>query len=449
MSPREPKSDQRERLLNGMAQVVGRRGYPETTIALVIAQAGVSRSTFYEHFTDKEDCFLAAFENLAPLLLDELKAIVGGASWGEKQAAVLNFVFDPAHSDLADSWRLLLTHARAGTPRIRNACHDLLGEIELHVGEIRENVPTGLSTLDIAPKPLVGGIHSVLSLRRVKREMDDPGEIFRALLHWTSSYAVPHEHPRRDAADWTRLGRGLLAARPEPPEEAESNRPLPRGSAHLPASEVDQEHHNRIVHATASLMRERGYAAITIADIVAAASVSRGVFYKHFLNKREVFLAGQTLALQDGIGLVSAAYFARASWPERLWYGLEALSGYLASTPDLAHLMLIESYAAGSAALERLTDSIRALSVFLEEGYNQSPAAAKLSHVCSEAIAGAIHELIYDAAIRDRTARLPELVPQAAYICLAPFLGPLRARETVDELLQARLPGLCATGRPS
>ncbi|HET6447989.1 MAG TPA: TetR/AcrR family transcriptional regulator, partial [Conexibacter sp.] len=53
---------QRDRLLQGMAQTVARRGYAATPVAEVLKAAGVSRRTFYEQFADKEDCFLAAYD---------------------------------------------------------------------------------------------------------------------------------------------------------------------------------------------------------------------------------------------------------------------------------------------------------------------------------------------------------------------------------------------------
>ena len=51
----EVLASQRGRLLDAMAEVVALRGYGAATVADVIEHAGVSRKTFYEHFTDKED----------------------------------------------------------------------------------------------------------------------------------------------------------------------------------------------------------------------------------------------------------------------------------------------------------------------------------------------------------------------------------------------------------
>jgi hypothetical protein len=82
-------------------------------------------------------------------------------------------------------------------------------------------------------------------------------------------------------------------------------------------------------------------------------------------------------------------------------------------------------------------DTMRTLSLFLEEGYHRGSRCELLPRTCSDAIAGAIHELLYDAAEHDRLERLRELLPEAVYVALAPFLGPRQAREIVDELTAA------------
>ena len=61
--PREfVAENQRERLLNGVVEAVAEHGYNATTIGAITAAAKISRRTFYEHFRDKEGCFLAAYE---------------------------------------------------------------------------------------------------------------------------------------------------------------------------------------------------------------------------------------------------------------------------------------------------------------------------------------------------------------------------------------------------
>jgi len=62
-APREVVAEsQRERLLVAMADAVAAKGYVAVAVADVIERAGVSRRSFYEHFANKEECFLAAYD---------------------------------------------------------------------------------------------------------------------------------------------------------------------------------------------------------------------------------------------------------------------------------------------------------------------------------------------------------------------------------------------------
>jgi AcrR family transcriptional regulator len=54
--------NQRERLVAGVIEAVAENGYGATTIAAITKAAGLSRKTFYEHFDNKEECFVAAYE---------------------------------------------------------------------------------------------------------------------------------------------------------------------------------------------------------------------------------------------------------------------------------------------------------------------------------------------------------------------------------------------------
>jgi AcrR family transcriptional regulator len=63
---------QRGRMLEAIAQAVAAKGYAATTVGDVVGGAGVSRKTFYEHFVDKEECFLAAWDTGVDVLFDSI-----------------------------------------------------------------------------------------------------------------------------------------------------------------------------------------------------------------------------------------------------------------------------------------------------------------------------------------------------------------------------------------
>ncbi|HEX8856534.1 MAG TPA: helix-turn-helix domain-containing protein, partial [Thermoleophilaceae bacterium] len=77
-------ASQRGRMLDAMAQSVAEKGYAATTVADVVGRAGVSRKTFYEHFRDKEDCFLEAWDAGVEILLDAVaQATTATEDWRE------------------------------------------------------------------------------------------------------------------------------------------------------------------------------------------------------------------------------------------------------------------------------------------------------------------------------------------------------------------------------
>jgi AcrR family transcriptional regulator len=90
--PREfVAENQRERIVTALVDSVAERGYNATTVADITKAASVSRRTFYEHFADKEACFLAAYEMVTEHLLDSMKAAAGSyEEWPQKVRAALS-----------------------------------------------------------------------------------------------------------------------------------------------------------------------------------------------------------------------------------------------------------------------------------------------------------------------------------------------------------------------
>ena len=85
-SPRVRVSEmQRARLLGAAVAMVDELGYARATVALITARARVSRRTFYDLFSDREDCLLAVLDDVVELVSAEIVlAGVGGLSWRER-----------------------------------------------------------------------------------------------------------------------------------------------------------------------------------------------------------------------------------------------------------------------------------------------------------------------------------------------------------------------------
>ena len=161
---------QRRRVLSGLAASVGERGYAATTIADVVAAAGVSRSTFYAHFEDKEAAFVALYETGAELVLGvieevDARARQDGADWQERLAIVSAAYFSTLAQG-GEVTRSLLTEIAGLGERVRTARRKVLDRyVELFVGLAREVAATHPELREPSPTLLlaaVGGMNELL-----------------------------------------------------------------------------------------------------------------------------------------------------------------------------------------------------------------------------------------------------------------------------------------------
>ena len=104
-------------MLDAIAISVAANGYSATSVADVIEGAGVSRRTFYEHFRDKEECYLAAYEESVNEALDAVRDGVSAAEdWIERVRGGLRAYLGylAAHPDAS---RAFIVEVLAAGPR--------------------------------------------------------------------------------------------------------------------------------------------------------------------------------------------------------------------------------------------------------------------------------------------------------------------------------------------
>src|SRR3954447_10169994 len=83
LSREQVQASQRQRMLDAVLDVVGEHGYAATTVAGVTTAAGVSRTTFYEQFRNKQDAFLTAYDEFGTGFLSELAGVPATATPAE------------------------------------------------------------------------------------------------------------------------------------------------------------------------------------------------------------------------------------------------------------------------------------------------------------------------------------------------------------------------------
>ena len=442
---RRSRRPQRDRLLDAMIVLATKAGYQNVSIAQISAEAGVSRATFYEQFEDKEDCLLEAYRAAAERLLAQGGPVVTTGDWSDAATDTLRELAHTLRRD-PDAGRLLFVEILAGGSRAKNTVRAVVGAFEQGVREFIESTPSGADPLDIPPTAVVGAVRSITARYLRTHGEDELPALADDGITWLRCYGMP-----AGTVHWSTSADALL---PEQSGQlATSRRPptrLPRGRHGLAPGVIARSQRTRIIYATAEMMMAKGYKDTTVTDIVAAAGVSREVFYEHFSDKHHAFLEAQNHPTQHILDACAAAYFSASEWPERVWNTFDALLSIIAANPAISHLRLVECYVAGPDAIRRAEEITRSFTIFLEEGYSFRPEARDLPRLCSQAIAGAIFEVIQRRATRGDFAGLMRHLPQLTYIAIAPFTGAADAVRRVAELRDSRIAAdLNAVGRQS
>ncbi len=427
--PTDRRSTQRERLIAGMITASHRHGYAGANVSQVIAIAGVSRPTFYEYFEDRDDCFIAAHREISRLLVWEIRRAVEAVAPEQAVQAAIRALVGLAEA-FPDRASMLVNESMAAGWRGLDERDRLIDRLAEVVDQARAQAPAETPTPDLPIQVVFGAGRWLLAppLRRGERDLSALTEDF---VRWVEMYETPTGEHR-----WHTLDPGPLLP-PSPHVSEISLRPppaIPPGRSKLSKSEIARNQRERILYATAKEAASKGYNVTTVADITATARVDRRVFYKHFRDKRQAFLAVHELGVQQMMALSAGAFFSADTWPERVWEAMRASTQFQATHPIITHIGFVESHAVGPVAIQRVDDSRAAFSIFLQEG-NQL-AGHPASRTIMEAIAGSVFEMCYRVARRGESREMPRLNCNGAFIVLAPFIGAATANAFIDEKLR-------------
>ena len=424
---------QRARLLGSIVEIVAEGGYARTSIGELARSAGVSRGTFYELFADKEACFLAAFDREAALLKRKvmsgqtdvsesslLSAVESLVAFAAEQPRTFDFLFHEA----------LLAGRQASDRRdeLVRSMHELIKEAGLTA---RADAPG----LDIPPALVLDAVLRLLTMN-IKRGSLDAARLSEELAIWIDCYRVP-----RGPLRW-----GLLAPLEELKrpfasgnDAASLRRAVPKGRHGLSPGALRALQRQRIAYGTADAILQKGYADVTVSDIVASAGVSRDVFYAEFHDKHEAFNEAAKLVFEQLLATLASAYYgSTAPWPERVWSTGTAFARFLEDSPVLAHFLFVGT-SAPQPQVDRVNEYILAFKVFIDDGYAHAGDAGSVPVVCSEVLVCGVLAVVTYQIRHGRTWDLRGLIPVIVYMVLAPFLGQRDAEAFVDGKIRAEL----------
>jgi AcrR family transcriptional regulator len=392
--PREEvERNQRERLFGATVAASTTRGYAETSVADLLELSGVSRTTFYRHFGDKEDCFEATLDEIltATVAVTASRLRRDGAAERKRAQHALSAFFELVVAQ-PDAARLCLVESYAAGPGAVARMEEALAGFQLLVNEAL-GAKGGEQMPEEMARAIVGGLRKIVHTRLHRGTEGELPALVEDLLALGFSY------------------------RPPPvPLRAPQQAPAAGGENHQPADPVE-----RLIRATMSVVAQKGYAATKIADIAAAAGASLSTFYAHFDGKEAAFEAALYDRRSRMLGVALPAYQRARSWPEGVRAIAEAALAYLEAEPDFARLIAVDVYAAGPEALERRDRGIEAAQRFIDDGV--AGYATAMKPIWREGIISNLYALVCNRVLAEGAQNLRAMAPLATYMALAPFLG--------------------------
>jgi AcrR family transcriptional regulator len=386
--------NQRERLFGALVAVVSEKGFESCTVADIIALSGVSRSAFYEHFANKDECLAAAAAELIDPVVEELRGAARAAGTDKARAIFDRFIELVCAQPAAAQVCFVELHAagESGEEVAERGFEAMAQTIEDAGGDIWER---GAMDGELV-RVLIGGLRKVVHSRLYRGEQE--------LL----------------AAQGPELWRWIESVEPPPGSLASPRRQRrPPGTAFEGYTAGE-----RIARAVAAVMAKKGFRTMSTDDIAAQASISLSTFYENFDDKRDAVLGALEMSGAQITALAVPAARRAGDWQEGVRALYEAICAYFAAEPAMAELATVGVYGSGEQALARRDRVIDSLTAMLAPGFEANPTAPPIS---AEASGAAVYALMGRAVRRSGPQGLAEIVPLATYLTLVPFVGPDRA----------------------
>jgi AcrR family transcriptional regulator len=396
-----------------MVESVYRRGYAATSVAHVIALAGVSRRAFYEQFSNKEDCFLATYDALVTESRKRvLKAWLSERGWANRLYSACKAFLQGIAADPRGAHLVLIESAQIG-PRGYERMRRTATAFERVVATGFARTPDRIQLPPLAPRAIVGGVNLVVMRRLREAREAELAPLTDELLDWISSYRMPVVNRLRT----------LDSARPPRPISKRA-RFLTRGDRRSTAMD-----------AMVRLTTEGDYANIADVEVARAASISTEAFHREFASKQECLLAIIDELAAEAHDTVQRATRSDEDWAASVHKGVEALIDYCRTHPGLVKLSLIDLFEAGEGMANRVAELLDGLLNVLTE---RSPDPQYAPAIAGEAIVGAVWLILVSYAPHDRLRHMPRLVNHLTFLILAPYIGSHRAIESIETASNGR-----------
>lgn len=192
LPPEVIERSQRERLLEAAIEAVAEKGYAAVTVGDLTKRAGVSRTTFYDQFEDKEGCFLAAYDRAVDGLVRRVAAAYETAeAWPERAKAGLEALLE-ALAEQPELARLALVDIGSAGPAAQRRYRAAIQRLMPLFDEGRDFAPGGRGLPANTSRMAIGGVTGLISDELVAgRAAELPGLLSDVLFATLVAYIGP------------------------------------------------------------------------------------------------------------------------------------------------------------------------------------------------------------------------------------------------------------------
>ena len=395
-----------------MMHAVKLHGYPSTSVREITSLAGVSNSSFYEQFDSLEDCFLNTFDVIVNREVEQVKEVFLAESGYRRQLRAAFEAYVNIAIDQPDQTQFVVVESlrlgAAGVARRQNVSETYEELVTQAAADADED--GGISQLTV--RAIVGGIRGLVQRRVRSEEIKELPNHIDELLDWGFSYRRVGKPYALDLAQ--QLPRLPPIGQPAADELWDERPDSVRDRTRLTQRE-------RMVRGAAMVVAENGYGKLSIPAITGAAGVSNQTFYEQFSSAQEVFLEAIDVIALHAATRVGAAAELTEGWVEKLVAGIARLLVFLANNPLTSRLPFIEALAAGPEGVDRIGMLIDGLVALFDLKNVPTEVGHRVPDLVVEAIADGIYAVLQREVAEGRTEKLPELLPEIAFIALVPF----------------------------
>lgn len=195
-------------------------------------------------------------------------------------------------------------------------------------------------------------------------------------------------------------------------------RRLPRGRHALAPEEVERDQRERLIAAVSGVVGEKGYEAMSVADVVKAAAVSRNAFYKSFKDKQDCFAAAHEQGHERLFGILTVpCEDDGAGLEERVERSLAAGLDALAAEPEIARMLFVEAPSAGEEMALRYHGWLKRYGTLLRAAAPNLPPQSIPAPEVEGVIVGGIASRVASEVLQGRAKKLRDLsAPLVEYV---------------------------------